>query len=231
MIKVNLGCGPVGKDDWTNVDWGMLAFLHCVPCVEKILLKLNLFPKGYNMKWPKNLKLHNCRRKLPFKDGSVDYVYTSHFLEHFKKFEAERIIRDCRRILKKGGLIRIAVPDLEILARKYTEKDAAYFKKIYALMNFGREYEGKGDFLLADIFMDNFYPAFYKLEPAGINKLLSRFVRPHFWMYDYDSLVSLLAVSGFRNIQRKNFRQGDVPDAAELDVFGEMSLYVEAECF
>lgn len=133
-------------------------------------------------------------------------------------------------MLKKGGLIRIAVPDLEVLARKYVEKDDAYFKKIYALMNFGREYEGGDKFLLADIFMDNFYPSFYKVKPSRAGKLLNHFVRPHFWMYDYESLAALLSAAGFKDIQRKEFRKGNVPDIMDLDIFPEMTLYIEAQC-
>lgn len=229
VVKVNLGCGPVGKDDWVNLDWGILAFLHRYRTIETFLLKFNLFPKGYNIKWPKNLRLFNCRRKLPFTADSVDYIYASHFLEHFKKFEAERIIKDCYRVLKIGGVIRIAVPDLELLVRKYLEKDTGYFNKLYALMNFGEEGGIQDDFQLADVVMDNFYPRFYRSEPIGINRLMVYFVRPHFWMYDLESLASLARSAGFSDIQRRAFREGDVPDASSLDVFPEISLYLEAK--
>ncbi len=228
--KINLGCGPVGKEDWINIDWGILAILHKYSLIEKILLKFNLFPKGYNVQWPKNLKLHNCRRKLPFTSNSIDYIYASHLLEHFKKFEAERIINDCFRILRKGGLMRVVVPDLESLVKKYLEKDVDYFKKLNDLMNFNKKKEGNADtFLLADILMDTFYPHFYKTKPAGIKKLMTFFIRPHCWMYDCESLKHLLKNAGFKNVQRRSFGEGRVPDLDILDVFPEMSLYVEAE--
>jgi len=230
LKKVNLGCGPVGKDDWINVDWGILAFLHRIPFFEKTLLKTRLFPKGYNVRWPKNLKLHNCKKKLPFKNNSVDFIYTSHFLEHFKKFEAEKIVKDCFRVLKPGGAIRITVPDLEIIACKYIEKDIKYFQKIFSLMNFNEMATEKNeDFLLGDVLVDNFYPAFYKKETKGIGKLLNKFVRPHFWMYDYNSLKNLLEKSGFSSVEKLGYKKGIVPDLEVLDVFPEMTLYVEAK--
>ncbi len=228
-VKVNLGCGPVGKDDWINLDWGVLAFLHRYRFLETILLKLNLLPKGYNVKWPGNLRLHNCRKRLPFSDDSVDYVYTSHFLEHFKRFEARSILAECYRILRKGGVIRVTLPDLEILAKKYLEKDSEYFKSILALMNFGEENPSQEDYPLADIFVDNFYPNFYREKPRGIQKALVGFIRPHLWMYDQDSLASLLTGIGFRNVKRMAFREGNTPDLKHLDVFPEMTLYMEAE--
>lgn len=228
--KINLGCGPVGKEDWINIDWGILAILHRCPLIEKALIKFNLFPKGYDVSWPKNLKLHNCKKKLPFAENSIDYIYTSHFLEHFKKFEAERIINDCFRVLKKGGIIRVVVPDLELLVKKYLEKDIDYFKKLNDLMSFHKEKErDSDDFLLADILMDNFYPHFYKTKPIGIKKIMTFFVRSHCWMYDYPSLKRLLEDGGFENVQRRSYRQGRVPDLDHLDIFPGMSLYVEAE--
>jgi len=229
--KVNLGCGPIGKEDWINVDWGILAILHKFTIIEKILTKLNLFPKGYNIPWPKNLKLHNCRKKLPFASNSIDCIYTSHFLEHFKKFEAEKVISDCFRVLKNEGSIRIIVPDLEIMVKKYLENDIKYFKKLKSLSNFNKQAEESGwaGLSLADALVENFYPDFYKDKPSGISKFMSIFVRPHQWLYDYQSLKCLLGKTGFRNIQKKSFKEGKSPDLDHLDVFPEISLYVEAE--
>jgi predicted SAM-dependent methyltransferase len=230
VTKINLGCGPVGKEDWINIDWGILAILHKYPRIEKMFFKLNLFPRGYNVRWPKNLKLHNCKKKLPFDPNSADYIYASHFLEHFKKFEAEEIIIDCHRVLKDGGIIRIVVPDLELLVRKYLEKDFDYFRKTDDLMNFGKENKKDSkDILLADILMNNFYPEFYRQKVTGWNKVMTFFIRPHLWMYDYESLKSLLETCGFKKIERKLFKKGNVPNLDQLDVFPEMSLYVEAE--
>ena len=231
LRKVNLGCGPIGKENWINVDWGILAILHKFTIIEKILIKLNLFPKGYNIPWPKNLKLHNCRKKLPFPNDSIDCIYTSHFLEHFKKFEAEKVINDCFRVLKNEGIIRIVVPDLEILVKKYLENDIDYFKKVKGLINFDKKDKENGcvDFSLADVLMENFYPSFYEKKPSGVSKLMSIFVRPHQWMYDYQSLKYLLEKAGFRKIQKKSFKEGKVSDLGHLDVFPEMSLYIEAE--
>jgi len=228
--KINLGCGPIGKEDWINIDWGILAILHKHPLIEKMLIKLNLFPKGYNVKWPKNLKLHNCKKKMPFDSNSIDYIYASHFLEHFKNFEAKEIIKDCYRILKGGGIIRIVVPDLELLVKKYLEKDFDYFRKMDDLMNINKEKKKySNNILLADILISNFYPEFYKQKVIGMSKVTTFFIRPHLWMYDYESLKSLLETTGFKKIERKSFKEGNVPDLDQLDIFPEMSLYVEAE--
>ena len=46
-------------------------------------------------------------------------VYHSHLLEHFSKCDARKLLKECFRVLKTGGVIRIAVPDLEKIAREY----------------------------------------------------------------------------------------------------------------
>ncbi len=228
--KINLGCGPVGKADWVNIDWGVLAILHRFSLIEALLMRFKLFPKEYNVKWPKNLKLHDCKKRLPFASDSVDYIYTSHFLEHFKKYEGKRLIDDCYRTLKKGGLIRVALPDLGLLAKKYVEKDAGYFRKSYNLKDSEGQAGGLSDgLLLADIFNDNFYPGFYRDQPRGLARIMACFIRPHYWMYDYDLLEALLRRAGFKDVRKMEFRQGRVPDLDYLDVFPETSLYVEAE--
>ena len=223
-LKVNLGCGPVGKDDWINVDWGILAILHKIPFAKRALSALNVLPDAYNVKWPGNLVLHNCKYKLPFKDASVDFVYASHFLEHFKKYEAMRLLQDCLRIMKPGATIRIIVPDLELLARKYVEKDSAYLERLGTLLT-----ENSGSKVLpADLLVQAFYPDFNMAPPRGLARFLVKFMKPHQWMYDFQTLSDLLENSGFRDVRHMQHRQGVTPDLDVLDVLPETSLYVEA---
>jgi hypothetical protein len=47
-------------------------------------------------------------------------------------------------------------------------------------------------------------------------------------MYDFDLLRSELTKAGFSKIERRSYRDGDVPDIALLDNRPEETLYVEA---
>ncbi|MFO0968531.1 MAG: methyltransferase domain-containing protein [Gemmataceae bacterium] len=89
---LNLGCGRSFHPDWVNVD-------H-IPADRSVIQ-------------------HDLGRGVPFKDETFDVVYHSHILEHFARPDGERFIDECRRVLKKGGVLRIAVPDLEQVARLY----------------------------------------------------------------------------------------------------------------
>ena len=54
-----------------------------------------------------------------FKDSSVDLIYASHVIEYFDRIEVIGVLKEWYRVLKKGGLLRIAVPDFEALVKVY----------------------------------------------------------------------------------------------------------------
>lgn len=94
MKLLNVGCGTkfICSEQWVNIDIG--ARHQCV--IE-----------------------HNIIKGLPFDNNSFDVVYHSNILEHLQKKEAENFTKECFRVLKKGGILRIAVPDLEAVVKQY----------------------------------------------------------------------------------------------------------------
>jgi predicted SAM-dependent methyltransferase len=92
MKRINLGCGSRFDSNWINID-----FISNDPSVL-------------------SFDLSKC---IPFESESFDVVYSSHVLEHFSKSKAVEFINECYRILKKDGIIRIVVPDLETICRLY----------------------------------------------------------------------------------------------------------------
>ncbi|MGE5197896.1 MAG: class I SAM-dependent methyltransferase, partial [Deltaproteobacteria bacterium] len=129
-IKINIGSGPQGKPDWVNLDWGMLPILSKIPFSLSLLTALRVLPKSYNQPWQSNPRLCDCRRCLPFKSESVDYIYSSHFVEHLMRYQALDLFNECKRILKPEGVMRISVPDLKIFTEKYLSRDLKFFKGI-----------------------------------------------------------------------------------------------------
>lgn len=94
MKYLNLGCGfnYSTEKEWTNLDF---------------------ISSGADV------IAHNLLKGIPFENNSFDLVYHSHVLEHFSKEDGEKLIAECFRVLKTGGTIRIAIPDLEMIARNY----------------------------------------------------------------------------------------------------------------
>lgn len=95
---LNVGCGRQFHPDWINVD--------LEPCAAEV-------------------QAHDVRQGIPFADNSLDVVYHSHILEHLDPADGQQLIRECHRVLKPGGILRIAVPDLEKIAALYLEKHRA----------------------------------------------------------------------------------------------------------
>lgn len=52
-------------------------------------------------------------------DGSVELIYTCHVLEHFKRRDVVRVLKEWHRVLQPGGVLRVSVPDFEKLCEVY----------------------------------------------------------------------------------------------------------------
>lgn len=61
----------------------------------------------------------DVRTGFPMRTNSFDVVYLSHVLEHFSKESGARLVMECHRALKPGGILRVVVPDLEGICREY----------------------------------------------------------------------------------------------------------------
>lgn len=75
---------------------------------------------------------HDLSYGLPIQDGVVDYLYTSHFVGHLFRKGAAHLLKECYRVLKLGGVLRVSVPDLEYAVSLYSKGESekmliAYF--------------------------------------------------------------------------------------------------------
>lgn len=224
LVKVNIGSGPHGKSDWINLDWGVLPLLSKMPWLCYILAKLHLIPKSYHKPWPSKPRLYDCRRKLPFLDNSVDYIYTSHFIEHLRRYQTIKLLAECKRILRPGGILRICVPDMKLLTQKYIQCD----KNFFLMLEKSNDKENQLN-NLTDLFVQHFYGYDSWSRPTLMQKTQQRFIRGHLWMYDYESLRELLDVVGFSIINRCEPGKGNVPDIEYLDIHKIGSLFIEAK--
>jgi len=202
MRKLNLGSGPNSAGGWINYDWGLLPFLGKFG-LTKIFVKLGLLDKSYDWKWPE-ITLVDIKNELPDENESVNFIYCSHVLEHFEKEEARDILKECRRVLKDKGIIRIVLPDLNKIIKNYTNAE-----------QFNREFFG---------FDKDLYVGF-------LGKIKRLFIRGHQWMYDEKSAKDLLKDAGFNEIKICGFRKGKVPDLDKLDLeqHQKLSVYYEAK--
>jgi predicted SAM-dependent methyltransferase len=90
-IKLHVGCGENYFDGWINVD------------IDSS--KADIF--------------HDLAKPLWFYDNTVDFIYSEHFIEHIGIKHAQNMFKEFYRVLKPGGILRIATPDLDYLVKKY----------------------------------------------------------------------------------------------------------------
>jgi predicted SAM-dependent methyltransferase len=83
MIKLHLGCGWRNfGSDWIHIDGGEYPHLT-----------------------------FNDITKLPYQNDIVDVIYASHVIEYFDRDEIKVLLSEWKRVLRPGGILRIAVPD------------------------------------------------------------------------------------------------------------------------
>lgn len=64
---------------------------------------------------------HDLRRGLPLPDNSAELIYHATMLAFFWPEEAQRLMRECHRVLRPGGVLRVATEDLEQMCRRYLD--------------------------------------------------------------------------------------------------------------
>ena len=83
-----------------------------------------------------------------YQDNSVDLIYASHVLEHFKRYKIDSVLNEWYRVLKSGGILRLAVPDFESIItiyKKYEDLDL-----IMGMLYGGQDYEHNFHYLAFD---------------------------------------------------------------------------------
>jgi predicted SAM-dependent methyltransferase len=93
-VLVNLGCGLTNHPKFINVDGYPHRHVHYINRIDRLKMFLN---------------------------DSVDLIYASHCLEHFKYRDIDRVLSEWNRVLRPGGILRLSVPDLDKLLAIYRD--------------------------------------------------------------------------------------------------------------
>jgi predicted SAM-dependent methyltransferase len=82
--RLHIGSGPQILPGWTNVD---------------------------NVRYPGVDRVLDVTGGLPFRD--VRFIFAEHFIEHLDLHEAMYLLRECRRVLRDDGVLRLSTPNLD----------------------------------------------------------------------------------------------------------------------
>lgn len=212
--RANIGCGATPTAGWINIDgspsvryakWqSLLGILRVIGLASERNVTFAEFARSAGIRYG-----DVCRR-LPLADESCDVIYSCHMLEHIVRHRVGHALREMKRVLKPGGVIRIAVPDLRRMSLQYLEaNDADEFLAKSLLSEFWNE-------------LDSF--------SGRLRSVLLGNPGAHKWMYDGDSLVRLLTDHGFSDCRVQPSGQTMITDPGNLDLAERSpeSVFVEA---
>jgi predicted SAM-dependent methyltransferase len=209
-LRINVGCGITPTPGWINLDNSPSVRIANWRPLAKLLLRTPFLPLNQR-EFISQAMAHRIRcasaTKLPFPDGSVEVIYSSHMMEHLHRTDTALFLQEARRVLAPDGIIRLALPDLRRLAIAYLND---------------------GD---ADTFLESTL-----LSPDHIRSKKYRLLslvwgeRHHLWMYDGASLIKILTAHGFRDAQILEAGKTIISDPGMLNLAERIaeSVYVEA---
>lgn len=111
-MKLHLGCGNKYLEGYKHVDLLELPHIDYVTSIDNLSM---------------------------IEDNSVDEIYACHVLEHTGRLKVDEVLKEWNRVLKKGGVLRIAVPNFEAIVEEY--KENRDLEKILGLLYGGQNYE------------------------------------------------------------------------------------------
>ena len=186
-LKINFGAGANGKEGWTNVDASTKPRVNC---------------------------LCDCRYPLPFKSDSARCIYAEHFFEHIDRYdEVPGFLKECLRVLRSSGTIRIIVPDAGLYLQAYSAEGWLKMEHLRGLTPDHR---------------DRYFPIQFKTKMEVVN-FVFRQGAEHKFAYDFQTLRTILEDSGFVDVQQMEY-QVSRDDVLQIDqsMRQHESLYVEA---
>lgn len=171
-LRLHLGCADNYLAGWVNIDMARPG-------------------RKLDLRW-------DLRRPVPFPTASIEAIFTEHLLEHLTVPQALTVLKDCRRSLRCGGILRIGVPDLARYIQSYQGSDP--------LLEEVRP--GRPTAALA------FCEVFYR--------------HGHQSMYDFQTLERLCLEAGFAQVDRSAFGAGRLQPSPDSPARRPETLYVEA---
>jgi len=139
---------------------------------------------------------------IPAASESVDSIYSEHLIEHFSLEDGMALMRECRRVLRPDGILRIATPDLASLTQDYAHT--------------WREHDWVS------------WPEHRWIDTGA--RMLNQAFRGwgHLYLYDFEDLSARLEAAGFHQVRRCALGESDHAHLRGLETRRDSGLVVEA---
>lgn len=139
---------------------------------------------------------------FPIPQNSFDYVFAEQLIEHLTLTQGQAMLRECHRILRAGGKIRIATPNLTTLARFFTGKNESDHRHLQLQIQ----------------------ATHLSTVPTPECEVLNMEMHffGHSYLYDPDSLRAVLSAAGFQNVQIADVGLSSDPALSGIDSHGRV---------
>jgi len=178
--KLHLGAGPHYIDGWLNTDVRVL--------------------------WPParfwKIVYLDVTKRFPFPDKSIDRVYSEHLIEHLSYHDGMAMVRECHRVLRPGGTLRIATPDVTVIMGLHTPEPTGLQSRVI---------KDSTDRCLPEI--DTYRAVFV------INNFFRRW--GHQFLYDFELLRDAMEEAGFADVGLCPSGESTDPDLQGIEAHGE----------
>ena len=207
-MNVQYGCGKCAPDNWVNFDVSPNLRLEKLPLIGSLFIR-----KEWGA-YPKNVIYGDIVKALPgIQEGSCEAVYCSHVLEHLSYSDMQIALKNTYQMLKKGGIFRLVVPDMEVYVNTYLENKRSGDKTACHR-------------LISSTLMS------YENSPKTLKQKIVTQIgnSKHLWNYDYDSMSLELEKVGFKDIRRAELNDSENKDFLSVEDFGRFYLCLAIEC-
>ena len=208
MTNLNLGSGPDYVEGFINIDRSPNVLLTKFKILKKLLFKIGFLNENHMTNWDNRIVRKDVR-KITYDESSINFIYSSHFLEHIYYSEAIDILKKCYKFLVPSGILRLALPDLDQFINQYQreQKNNPYQAALNLEMS-----------LLS-----------YPLDKPNIWKeLIFSKGHVHKWHPTIELVTHILKEIGFSSVMQRNFREGDFIYLNSIEHRADMTFYIEA---
>lgn len=155
---------------------------------------------------------------LPLDSDSIEFIYTSHFVEHLSIKDFYSFIKECYRVLKPAGVLRIVCPDLQKWMDAYLNKDNVFFENYHNILKENH----KKPWCSVDYN--------YVLSPADF-LMCNIHNWNHKWAFDLESITLHLKKCGFATVINTGYRNSIYTEISKIEPqFHQVeSLYIEVQ--
>jgi len=184
---VQYGCGLSAPAGWINFDSSPTLKIQKTPIIGS-LVKSRL-----NTVFPDSVKFGDIVKGLPITNESCDAIYCSHVLEHLSLEDFRIALKNTHKLLKRGGLFRLVMPDFEVLVNTYvnSKKNGNPEAAIKFMKDSGMALESR---------------------TRGMKGMLEGTLgnARHQWLWDDTSTMIELEKAGFKQIRKCEFNDSSI---------------------